>query len=120
VFCASFVRSFVCFFKEKETLRSVFFFLVNSSLFSFSANVHLRQGVQEERCVYLSKIDGCWFTSRYFGFAASKNTNAWLQEEHYSFVLEKYGLMYRVRERVRATSFSKEVPTIQLQRRRGR
>jgi hypothetical protein len=33
------------------------------------------------------------FTSRYFGFAASKNTNAWLQEEHYSFVSENYGLM---------------------------
>jgi hypothetical protein len=49
--------------------------------------------LQEERCLYVSKRDGYWFTSRYFGFAASKNANAWLQEEFYSFVSEKYGLI---------------------------
>ncbi len=72
----------------------------------------------------MSIRDEYWFTSRYFGFAASKNANAWLQEEFYSFVSEKYGLIYIYiyidRDRERATSFSKEMPTIQLQQRRGR
>ncbi len=47
-----FVCLFVFFFKEKETMRIVLFFLVNSSLFSYSANVYLRQ----ESC---KKKDAC-------------------------------------------------------------
>jgi hypothetical protein len=60
VFCALFVCFFFSFFAKKKRRCGVFsFFLVNSSLFSYSANVRLRQGSckKKDACMCPKEMD---------------------------------------------------------------